>query len=67
MQNPELIPVNERQKYLWYFETQTNQLISARLLCRFHLFSQSENEKSDKRDKYLDLAKELKRNFGTWR
>ena len=65
-----------RHKILWGFEKQTDQLISARWPDLKIVNSKRElaipddlrikQKESKKRDKYLDLARELK-NYGTWK
>ena len=73
MYNPEFVLENETHKHLWDFEIQTDHLISARRpdqkkkrACRIADFAVSADHKvklkeSEKKDKYLDLARELKR------
>ena len=76
MHNPEYIPENETHKLLRDFDIQTSPLISARLpdmiifykkesICRIVDFSVLgdhivEMKECKMRDKYLDLARELK-------
>ena len=82
MHNPESALENEMHKILWDFEIQTDHLISVRRpdlvikkrTCRIVEFAipadhRVKLKESEKRDKYLDLARELKKNYGTlkWR
>ena len=77
MHNSESMLENETHKLLWNFEIQTDPQISARRpdliiinkkienlpncrLC-YPSWPQSKIEKSEKKDKYLDLARELKK------
>ena len=83
MHKPESVLENKTQKILWDSETQADLLILARgpglvivkkkKTCRIvdsavsadHKVKIKENEK---RDKYVDLAREVKtKNYGTWR
>ena len=82
MHNSEPILENESQKILWNFEIQTNHLISARQpdlviikkkkgTCRIVDFAVPADHRvklkeSEKRDKYLDLAREPK-NYEPWK
>ena len=70
MHNPKLFLDNERHKILWNFEIKTDHLISAR---RLDLMAVNKKKsvpldrrekiiESKKRDKYLDVARELKKN-----
>ena len=76
MQNPESALENETYKFLWDFEILTNPLISARRpdleivnkkkknLQNWTLPFQLTTEKeSEKRDKYLDFGRELKKRW----
>ena len=73
---------NPSCKFLWDFETQTDHQVSVRRLdlqaankrketYRISDFTVAAEQRvkiknSKKRDKYQDLARELKNNFGTW-
>ena len=77
MHNPESVLENDTHKLLWDFEIQTDHLISARWpdliiinkkerTCRIVDFTFSADHRvklkeSEKKDKYLDLARELKK------
>ena len=77
MHNPESVPENLKREILWDFEIQTDPLISARRpdlvtvnknkrTCRIEDSAASADRRlklkvSKKRDKYLDLARELKK------
>ena len=63
MHNPESVLENERHKLLWDFEIQTDHLISAMRpdLVIVPVDHKVKLNESEKRDKNLDLAKELKR------
>ena len=77
MHNPEFVQENETHKILWDFEIQTNHLISARRqhlvivkkkkknLLNSRLFVPADHrvklKESEKRHKYLDIARELKK------
>ena len=75
MHNPETVLENETHKVLWDFEIQTDQLISARRpdlvivnkkqkkrTCRIvDLTVPAAHRESEKRDKYFDLTRELKK------
>ena len=58
MQNSESVQENETHKVLGEFEIQTDHLISARRPVIV-------NKKSEKKDKYQDLVRELKKNKQT--
>ena len=75
MQNLAPVLENDTHKLLWDIDIQTDHLISARRIikkrtCKIvnftvpadHRIKLKENEK---KDKYLNLARELK-NYGTW-
>ena len=82
MHNPASVPENETQKHLWDFEIETDHLMLARRpdviiikkkarTCRIVDFALSVDHKvklkeSEKNDKYLDLARGLKK-FETWK
>ena len=77
MHNPELVLANKRHKLLWDFDIQTDHLISARRpyfiiinkkerTCRTVDFAVPADHRvklkeSEKKDKYLDLARGLKK------
>ncbi len=77
MHNPESVPENETHKLLWDFDIQTDHLISARRpdliiinkkkrICKIVDFAVPADHRvklkeSEKKDKYLDLARELKK------
>ena len=77
MHNPASLLENETHKLLWDFEIQTDHLISTRrpdlikinkkeITCRFVDFAvpaghRVKLKESEKNDKYLDLARELKK------
>ena len=70
MYNPESILENEMHKILWDFEIQTDHLISARRsdlgivkknMPNCGLYLKVKLKESEKRDKYIDFAKELKK------
>ena len=80
MHNSETVQENETHKILWDFEIQTDHLISAKRPdlvlvnkkkpCRIvNLTIPSDYrvklKESKMRDKYLDLAREMKKNYGT--
>ena len=83
MHNSESVLENEAHKLLKYFNIQTDHLISARLpdpiktnkkekTCRFVDFAvpadpRIELKECEKRDKYRDLARELKKDCRTWK
>ena len=80
MHNPEPVLENETNKFLWDFEIQTDHIISARRpdliitikkekTCRIVDFVVTVDHRVKmiewkKRDKYLDLARELKKTGG---
>ena len=80
MHNPPPVLENDTHKLLWDFDIQTDHLISARRpdliiinknkkICKIFDFAVPADHKiilkeCEKRDKYLDLARELK-NYGT--
>ena len=80
MHNPAAVHENDTHKLLWDFDIQTDHLISARRLdliiinkkkriCQIVDFAVPPDQriklkKREKKDKYLDFAKELK-NYGT--
>ena len=81
MHNPESVLEKEMHKLLWYFEIQTDHLILAiqpdsdgqrkkRTCLIVDLAIPADHwvkiKESEKRDKYLDLARELKK-YGTWK
>ena len=77
MHNPAPVLENDTQKLLWDFDIQTDHLISARRpdliiiiikkkICKIVDFAVSADHRiklkeCEKRDKYLDLARELKK------
>ena len=71
MHNPAPIPENDAQKLLWNFDVNTDHLISAwrpdlMIMNKSWEFAKlssllSQLEESEKKDKYLDLAGELKK------
>ena len=72
MHNPESVLESDTHKFLWDFDTQTDLLISARIP-DFEIINKKKTQltdhrvelkESEKKDKYLDLAWELK-NCGT--
>ena len=79
MHNPTFVLENETHKLLWNFEIQTDHLFSVRRpdlviinktkrTCRIVDYVVPANHRiklkeSEKRDKYLDLARELKKNL----
>ena len=81
MHNPVPVLENDSHKLLWYFNIQTDHLIPARRpdliiinkrrrICKIVDFAVPVDHRinlkvSEKKDKYLDLARELK-NCGTW-
>ena len=82
MHNPAFFPENDTHKLLWDVEIQTDHLILARRpdlkiikkkkTCKFMDFfvpgdPRIKLKEGEKKDKYLDLARELKKNYGTWR
>ena len=80
--NPAPVQENDSHKLLWDFKTQTDHLIPARRpdliiinkrkgICKIVDFAVPADHRinlkeSEKKDKYLDLARELK-NCGTWK
>ena len=82
MHNPVPVRENDTHKLLWDFNIQTNHLILARRqdliiinkrnrICKIVEFAVPTDHRinlkeSEKKDKYLDLARELKKNYGTW-
>ena len=85
MQNPAPVLENDIHKLQWDFVIHTDHLISARRpdliiinkkkkICKIVDFAVPANHRiklkeCEKRDKYLDLARELKKkkNYGAWR
>ena len=81
--NPAPVLENDTHKLLWDFDIQTNHLISARRpdliiinkikkICKIVDFAVPADHRiklkeCEMRDKYLDLARELKKNYGIWR
>ena len=61
MSNPESVLENAMRKVLFDFAIQTNCYFAFPADHRVKL------KGNEKRDKYLDLARELKKNCGTWR
>ena len=70
MHNPEPVIENDSHKLLWDFDIQTDHLISARRPDLIIINKKRESvklstllsrEESEKKDKYLDLARELKK------
>ena len=81
MHKTALVLENDTHKLLWNFDIQTDHLIQARRpdliiinnkkkkreFCKIFDFPVSaELKEYEKKDKYLDLARELK-NYGTWK
>ncbi len=61
MHNPVPVLENDTHKHLWAYDIQTDHLISARFAVPAdHRIKLKECEK---RDKYLDIARELKKNL----
>ena len=83
MHNPAHVLENDTHKLLWDFNIQTDRLISAKRqdliiinkkkkICKIVDFTVQADHRinlkeCEKRDKYLDLSRELKKNYGTWR
>ena len=76
MQNQAPVLENDTDELLWDFDIQTDHLISARKkkkkICKIVDFSVPADHRIklkewENRDKYLDLARELKKNYGTCR
>ena len=83
MHNPAPVLENDTHKFLWDFDMHTDHLISARRpdlkiinkkmrICKIVEFAfpadhRIKLKECEKRDKYLDLARELKKNYGSWR
>ena len=77
IRNPQSVLKNETHKVLWNFEIKTDPLISARRPDKVIISKKMVDfaipvdhriklEESEKRDKYLDLARELKKNKKLW-
>ena len=78
MHNPAPVLENDTHKQLWDFDIHTDHLISARrpdlmiFICKIVEFAVPADHRiklkgCEKKDKYLDLVRELKKNYGTWR
>ena len=81
MHNPASVLENDSHKLLWDFDIETDHLILARRpdliiinkkkrICKIADFALPANHRiklneCEKKDKYLDLARELKKNYGT--
>ena len=68
MHNPAPVLENDTHKLLWDFDIHTDHLISARKPDQIIINKKKENsdhrinlKKCEKKDKYLDLARELKK------
>ena len=66
MHNPAPFLENDTHKLQWDFNIQTDQLIPARRLCKIVDFAVPADyrinlKESEKKDKYLDLARELEK------
>ena len=76
MRNPAFVPANDTHKLRWDFDIQTDYLISARRLDHIIIKKKwtykivdfavpadyrIKRKESEKKDKYLDIAKELKK------
>ena len=80
MHNPAAVLENDTHKLLWDFDMQTDHLISARRpeliiinkrkgTCKIVDFAgpaehRIKLKESEKKDKYLDIARQLKKNYG---
>ena len=80
MHNPASVLENGTQKLLWDFDVPTNHLISARrpdlinkkIIYKIVDFAVPDDhwiklKQWEKKNKYLDLARELKKNYETWK
>ena len=69
MHNPASVLENDTHKLLWDFDIQMDHLVSARRLDLIippttdHRIKLKEYEK---KDNYLDIAREVKKNYGFW-
>ena len=80
MHDPESVQENEMHKLLWDFDIQTDHLISARRpdrvkinkrTCKTVDFADPADHRvklkeSEKKNKYIDLARKWKKNCETW-
>ena len=65
MYNPAYVQENDAHKLLWDFNIQTDHLISARrpdliIINKKENLQRIKQKESEKKDKYFDLARELK-------
>ena len=66
MHKLESVLAKETHKILWDFEMQTDPLTPARISDLVMINKNNNNKESEKRDKYLDLTRELRNLTNTW-